>query len=217
MSLQALLSEVRPNMEILQAIKAADQIFYKDRVHYVDFKPIFTFKKEGKIEGVVDADNKHKDNLTKPDKNSVGNVPAKESGKKEKVKVKTAMDKIENGNVKKEKIDVQNVKKEKADVQIVKKQKENISANSGNATSKLQQVIHQAQKTIEKALNTGSNPSVSIMEHPSSATDELKRLRTENAVLCKKLEMQEKTINRLEKITQKLLKKSGLTEADLSD
>uniref|UniRef100_A0A915NDH0 Uncharacterized protein n=1 Tax=Meloidogyne javanica TaxID=6303 RepID=A0A915NDH0_MELJA len=177
MSLQALLSEVRPNMEILQAIKAADQIFYKDRVHYVDFKPIFTFKKEGKIEGVVDADNKHKDNLTKPDKNSVGNVP--------------------------EKIDVQNVKKEKADVQIVKKQKENISANSGNATSKLQQVIHQAQKTIEKALNTGSNPSVSIMEHPSSSTDELKRLRTENAVLCKKLEMQEKTINRLEKITQK--------------
>jgi len=114
------------------------------------------------------------------------------------------MDKIENGNVKKEKIDVQNVKKEKADVQIVKKQKENISANSGNATSKLQQVIHQAQKTIEKALNTGSNPSVSIMEHPSSATDELKRLRTENAVLCKKLEMQEKTINRLEKITQKV-------------
>jgi len=58
-----------------KAIKAADQIFYKDRVHYVDFKPIFTFKKEGKIEGVVDADNKHKDNLTKPDKNSVGNVP----------------------------------------------------------------------------------------------------------------------------------------------
>ncbi|CAK5083391.1 unnamed protein product [Meloidogyne enterolobii] len=217
MSVQSLLSEVRPNMEIFQAIKAADQLFYKDRVHYVDLKPIFTSKKEGKIEGIVQANNEHKDNLTKPDKKSVENVQAKESGKKEKVKAKTAMDKMENGNVKKEKIDVQNAKKEKANVQIAKKQKDNISANSGNATSKLQQVIHQAQKTIEKALNTGSNSSVSVMEPPSSATDELKRLRTENAVLCKKLEMQEKTINRLEKITQKLLQKSGMTEADLSD
>ncbi|CAK5117234.1 unnamed protein product [Meloidogyne enterolobii] len=74
MSVQALLSEVRPNMEIFQAIKAADQLFYKDRVHYVDLKPIFTSKKEGKIEGIVQADNEHKDNLTKPDKKSVGNV-----------------------------------------------------------------------------------------------------------------------------------------------
>ncbi|KAL7080364.1 hypothetical protein ACQ4LE_000278 [Meloidogyne hapla] len=215
MSVQALLSEVRPNLEILQAIKAADHLFYKDKAHYVDLQPIFTSNK-GKIEGSDEGG--HKDSQTKPGKKSVETVKAKESGKKEKAMVQNVKtEKIESKIIKKEKMEVQNVKEEKADVQIVKKQKEHTFADSGNATSKLQQVIQQAQKTIENALNTGSNSSISIMEPQSSTTEELKRLRMENAVLCKKLEIQERTINRLEKITQKLLQNSGMTEADLSD
>lgn len=38
----------------LQSIKAAEQLFFKDKTHYVDFQPVFiSANRKDKIEGIV--------------------------------------------------------------------------------------------------------------------------------------------------------------------
>uniref|UniRef100_A0A183C8Q2 DB domain-containing protein n=1 Tax=Globodera pallida TaxID=36090 RepID=A0A183C8Q2_GLOPA len=146
---------VNSNFEIIQVIKAADQLFYKDKTLYTAIKP----------------------ELIRSDKDRSTNV-------------EHSQQKLKSG------------KRTDGQFSTADNQKQNKDKEGNNKSSKLQEVIGQAKKTVEEALGTSHGHSAECQQNSTDLCRELAKVRAENADLAKKLEAQEQRLRAVETLTK---------------
>lgn len=205
-SIEGLLCENRSDLEIIQIIKAADQLYYKDKTLYTRIRPEFICGDDDGNNAIVNRKEQQQQQQGQQENNKKQRTKEPSEGKIEEHKKK---------NKKEKKGPKTGVSEPQQTVKL-----QNVVEKSPS-NSKLQQVIDQAKKTVEQALNFGLNNgtlTASVNNKlPNVKEEELTRIKAENTELRSKLQIQEKRVAKLERITKKLLQSSGMTEADFSD